>query len=219
MTNMNINNHVRLVPRDRRVTMGGRIASIHVQCISLTDELNLAQLLKPTSIFSSINDPDTALSTVGRQFFDDCAEFIDDCEPENLPKFSVEACLYYARVARSYQSYCHAVSSNVDEASKHINTAKKLLEKANELCAQPFENAEGLRHAVEDSIRLLGREWYAPVSAEEIAAIKNAMVSGAGGLATHSGHWYNYVNGHPVSTYILSPSRESDTGVLLVCNR
>jgi hypothetical protein len=40
------------------------------------------------------------------------------------------------------------------------------------------------------------KEWYEEVSPEELAAIKAAMVSG---IATHSGHWYNCENGHPVS--------------------
>jgi len=40
-------------------------------------------------------------------------------------------------------------------------------------------------------------QWYEKVTDEELAAIKLAMVSGPRGIATHSGHWYNCVNGHP----------------------
>lgn len=61
-----------------------------------------------------------------------------------------------------------------------------------------FHNATRLGTAVKDTIRLLGKEWYEPVSVEEIAAIKAAMVSGPRGFATHSGHWYKCQNGHPV---------------------
>lgn len=38
---------------------------------------------------------------------------------------------------------------------------------------------------------MLRREWYESVSAEELAAIKQAMVGGPRGIATHAGHWYN----------------------------
>jgi hypothetical protein len=47
------------------------------------------------------------------------------------------------------------------------------------------------------SARLLGKEFYEAVSKEELEAIKKAMVSGHGGIATHSGHWYKCINGHP----------------------
>jgi hypothetical protein len=48
-------------------------------------------------------------------------------------------------------------------------------------------------------------EWYEKVTADELAAIKAAMVGGPGGIATHSGHWYNCQNGHPVSCIQLIP--------------
>jgi hypothetical protein len=80
-----------------------------------------------------------------------------------------------------------------------MNIARIGLEKAAEICAQGFENARELLKAVDESIKLLRKEWYEEVTAEEIAAVKLAMVSGSGGIATHSGHWYNCANGHPVS--------------------
>jgi hypothetical protein len=46
---------------------------------------------------------------------------------------------------------------------------------------------------------MLDKEFYEAVSGEELESIKKAMVSGRGGIATHSGHWYKCVNGHPVS--------------------
>ena len=49
-----------------------------------------------------------------------------------------------------------------------------------------------------ESVKLLGKEWYEDVTAEELDAVKAAMVSGPQGINTHSGHWYNCVNGHPV---------------------
>ncbi len=84
--------------------------------------------------------------------------------------------------------------------------AKQLLEDAREVCKQPFQNAESLRNAVEESIRLMKKQWYEEVTAEEINAIKAAMVSGSRGIATHSDHWYNCENGHPVSSYWVETS-------------
>lgn len=66
------------------------------------------------------------------------------------------------------------------------------------MCNSPFDGAEQLQKDVEGAQRFLGREWYEPVTAEELAAIKVVMVSGAGGIATHSGHWYKCPNGHTV---------------------
>ena len=62
----------------------------------------------------------------------------------------------------------------------------------------PFQGRDQLKVGIEQSLRLLGREFYAEVTKEEIEAIKRAIVSGRGGIATHSGHWYNYENRHPV---------------------
>ncbi|KAH9907356.1 hypothetical protein F4778DRAFT_768940 [Xylariomycetidae sp. FL2044] len=54
-----------------------------------------------------------------------------------------------------------------------------------------------LRESVQVTMRLYEGPRYEVVTPEELAAIKTAMVSGAGGIATHSGHWYNCANGHP----------------------
>ena len=98
---------------------------------------------------------------------------------------------------------CYRIgTSHTARPSDYIKTAKELLEKAKEICAQPLENADSLRRAVEDSIKLLRRQCYEVVTPEELAAIKNAIISGSQGIATHSGHWYNFANGHPVSSSI-----------------
>ena len=66
--------------------------------------------------------------------------------------------------------------------------AKQLLEDAREVCKQPFQNAKSLRNVVKESIRLIKKQWYKEVTAEEIKAIKAAMVSGSRGIRTHLGH-------------------------------
>ncbi|KAL8734445.1 MAG: hypothetical protein Q9181_003183, partial [Wetmoreana brouardii] len=197
MTVLNINDHSQFIPRDHRVTMGGRLSLVHIECIAVTDESELARILKSAPIPSAVEYTEDALGPRARKLFDDCAAFINQCEAENLPKFGVEACLHYPRTAHSYQAYCQSFKTGVEDSSQLVTTVKELLGKAEELCKQPFENADGLRRAVEEALKLLGKEWYEPVTAGELAAIKDAMISGPRGLATHAGHWYNCANGHP----------------------
>jgi hypothetical protein len=199
MASLSFIDAVPAAPRDRRVTCRAEIAQIRVEHIVLRDKFGIVQVLKSTST-STIKIPGGNPSQLVKPFFQACRNFIDKSFAENLPKLGVEASLYYAAVARPYESYCYSIKVDIDKASEHMNIARAMLEKAMEMCAKKFENADTLLKAVEESIKLLRKEWYEDVTAEEIAAIKVAMVSGPRGIATHSGHWYNCANGHPVST-------------------
>jgi hypothetical protein len=208
--------------RDRQITLGGRMAQIRTEFVVLNDKFSIAQALKSTPAGASIKFAGGAPGQLATPFLQTCRTFIGDCEVENLPKLAVEASLFYASIARSYESFCHSVKTDLDKAANYVKMAKELLDKAQELCRQPFQNAEILRSAVEESIRLLRKEWYEEVTAEEITAIKSAMVSGSGGIATHSGHWYNCENGHPVSLdsdpFLISPnSGPSSQLAIAVC--
>lgn len=75
--------------------------------------------------------------------------------------------------------------------------AEGFLEQAKDPCEQKYRGAAILQ-AIGDALNLLGKDRYEDITADEIASIKTAMVSGSGGIATHSGHWYNCVNGHTV---------------------
>ena len=90
---------------------------------------------------------------------------------------------------------------NLKKAVIYLEIAKQLLEDAREVYKQLFQNAERLCNIVEETIRLIQKQWYKEVTVEEINAIKAAIVSGSQGIATHLGHWYNCENGHPVSLY------------------
>jgi len=182
---------------DSRITMGGQMVQIKTELVILNDKFIIAQALKSISTQTSIKIPGGAPGVLAMPFFQRCKNFIDECNVENLPKLAVEVSLFYASIARSFESFCHSAKTDLDTATKHIKMAKQLLENAREICKQPFHNAEGLRTAVEESIRLMKKLWYEEVTAEEIKAIKAAMVSGSQGIATHSGHWYNCGNGHP----------------------
>lgn len=60
-------------------------------------------------------------------------------------------------------------------------------------------NCEERREKVQQMNRLFEDTRYEEVTPEDLTSIKIAMVGGRGGMATNSGHWYNCINGHPVS--------------------
>lgn len=183
---------------DRRITMGGKMVQIKAEFVILHDKFLIAQELKSKSIRNSIKIPSGGPGLLAIPFFQGSKSFIDECNNENLPKLAVEVSLFYASIARLFESFCTLTDTEHGQAETHVQIAKQLLENAREACKQPFQNAEKLLIAVEDSIRLMKKHWYDKVTVEEIQAIKAAMVSGFNGIATHSGHWYNCENGHPV---------------------
>ncbi|KAF2175098.1 NFX1-type zinc finger-containing protein 1 [Zopfia rhizophila CBS 207.26] len=185
------------VERDRRVMLGGQMVQIKAECIILKDKFSIAGALKSAFSAETAKLPSGSLNKLTKPFLQICATFIMDSNTESLPKLAVEASLYFARIAQLYQSSRLSDNSDKEKATEYVKEARELLEKALELCKQPFQNAEQLKKAAEESIKLLRREWYEAVTPEELATIKQAMVSGPRGIATHSGHWYNCVNGHP----------------------
>lgn len=197
MSNLAIADIVPALERDLRVTMRGQMVQIKAEFFILDDKFIIAQALKSTS---SIKLPGESPDILALPFFQSCKPFIDECKVEKLPKLAVEGSLFYASVARSFQSFCHSGRTDFEKAVTHVEIAKQLLENSREICKHPFQNAEILGNAVEESIQLMGKQWYDEVTPEEIEAIKAAMVSGHRGIATHSGHWYNCENGHPVSS-------------------
>ncbi|KAM3486416.1 hypothetical protein MY8738_000632 [Beauveria namnaoensis] len=186
-----------LVERDRRVALAGKMALLKLEFLILEDMLGLSWAIEHTTHAQPPKWPGGSPPLRVKPFLKSCASFISSCHTKTLPKLAVEATLYHARMARMYQSCSSLDDADKAQAIGFVEDAKTNLEKASLLCEQPFQYAEKLKEAVEDTIRLLQREWYEPVSPEEIAAIKEAMLTGRSGLATHSGHWYNCVNGHP----------------------
>jgi hypothetical protein len=185
--------------RDRRVTMGGLMVQLKTEYVILNDKFIVAQAFRSLSGQTPLKIPGGGPNLIAIPFFQRCNDFINECSIENLPKLSVEATLFYASIARSFESTCRSTNANLDKAAAQAEMAKQLLENAQEFCKQPFQNVEKLRIAVDDSIRLMRKQWYEEVTTEELKAIKAAMVSGSQGISTHSGHWYNCENGHPVS--------------------
>jgi hypothetical protein len=186
------------VERDRRVTFGGRILQIKADCIVLEDKFQIMKKVRSSSSTENVKLPGDDLEKLTKVFMEACIELMKDCVVERLPKLAVEASIHFATNAQLYRS-SGLFGEDRKKATKYVEQAKELLKQAYKICDLPFQNADQLKVCVEENIKILGREWYEEVTAEELTEIKKAMVSGRGGIATHSGHWYNCANGHPVS--------------------
>ncbi|KAL6719450.1 hypothetical protein ACLMJK_003690 [Lecanora helva] len=197
MRELNINGPFPTISLDRRISFGGRATELRMECMILADKFSVAQSWRSTTASMPTEITKDNPESGAKSFFKTCNTFIDDCDAESLPKLGVEAILLFATLARSFRSYCQSTKTKVEQASNYVQAAKDLLEKAKALCTKQFQNSDQLGSAAEESIKLLGKEWYEEVTPEEITAIKSAMVSGPRGIATHSGHWYNCANGHP----------------------
>jgi hypothetical protein len=187
---------------DQRIKHGGHLLHIKMQCLVLEDKFEIVDLVKvkfPVDVLPS-DFLGSALVTQAGTFLNLCIQLIDGCNKDKLPRLAVESTLYYSRIARSLGSSGLVNDSDRKTMENHREMAKELLEQAAKLCEQPFKDSKILAEAVDHSLKLLGKEFYAEVTKEEIESIKAAMVSGRGGIATNSGHWYECVNRHPVSS-------------------
>jgi hypothetical protein len=189
MSDMKLSESLPMPSLDRRIILGGQTALLKAYYIILSDRFPIIQALKSSELAGSVKISGGLPDQLAKSFFKACKTSIDQCNTDNLPKLAVETSIYFAKIARLFDSYCLATESDSGKNIDVIPDAKELLDRALQLCDQPFQNADLLRTAVEECINSLSKEWYEEVTPEEIAAIKAAMVSGRGGLATNSGHW------------------------------
>ncbi|EWZ86614.1 hypothetical protein FOWG_10174 [Fusarium oxysporum f. sp. lycopersici MN25] len=133
-----------------------------------------------------------------------CEKLIEQAKYAKLPRIIVAATLAFARVsqllawrsqAADKPSVQKSGEKNTEAVEDRMGTARKLLHDALEQCSQ-LGNSDDMKERVQAMLRLF-EPRYEEVTPEELASIKSAMVSGSGGIATHSGHWYHCVNGHP----------------------
>jgi hypothetical protein len=185
--------------RDQRITLGGSLLEIKVRCLVLEDSFDIACTVtsKRYNTPLPLSFPSGAPEKKTEQFLKDCKKLIGDCILESLPKLAVKASLYYARIAQLFGSSGLAKDTDREKATGYRNTAKALLTQAVKLCESSFRDRDTLRQGIATATKMMNKEFYEAVSKEELEAIKKAMVSGPGGIATHSGHWYKCVNGHP----------------------
>ncbi|KAK3947200.1 hypothetical protein QBC32DRAFT_355035 [Pseudoneurospora amorphoporcata] len=191
--------HVSAPAYDQQVTLGALMVYIRVKEVMIQDAIHLSMNFQKTPV---------GLLTY-------CKHVVAEASNATLPRLVIAASLSYGRVVQLHERFrrkhCNATQASGDgtdegkedkarkeeeEEEGRVKTAKKLLADALTLC-DTLPNTESERKAIEATLRLYKTEWYEKVTPEELAAIKTAMVSGRGGIATHSGHWYNCENGHP----------------------
>ncbi len=186
--------------RDQRITLGGSLLEIKVRYLALEDSFEIMRAVHQKHLVSTLPLVFVGGSPVAKTglFLKDTKKLIDNCIQGSLPKLAVEATLHYARIAQSFGGAQSGQNNDRAKAMDYRNTAKGLLAQADTLCEHSFRDRDTLRQAIVATSEMLNKEFYETVSKEELESIKKAMVSGHGGIATHSGHWYKCVNGHPV---------------------
>ena len=201
--NMNIQSSGMIAQRncDQRIASGARRLGLRIRCMTREDKSEIYRAVKPLVPVDTLDDIFRGSLSIKMMdtFLRDCNKLIEDCTNHSLPKIAVETTLYYSRIA--YLLSCSGLVGNLDrdKAADYRNKAKEQLRQAEGLCSLSFRDRDGLVIAIEKALIMLDDERYERVSEEEMQAIKKAMLSGSQGIATHSGHWYNCVNGHPVS--------------------
>jgi hypothetical protein len=177
---------------DLRINLGGRLLELKISCVVLEDKFGVTRIIEGNfpSATSPIKLPGGPLTSQSAQFLSLCKELSLECVNNDLPKLAVESILYYARIAQTLGSSGLAQDSDRTKAMEYRETAKALLDQAQQLCKDAFRDRDTLLKAVKSSRELLNKDFYEEVSAEELKAIKQAMVTGRGGISTHSGHWY-----------------------------
>jgi hypothetical protein len=206
MAGLTFDDSIRAVSTDHQITLRGKMVQVKLKYIRLDDNFITNQCLRSANVKLGATLDTTSPESHAVPFLESCMSLTDECKAAKLPKLAVEASLFYGSIARSYGSFCYSrfEAKGLKKTLAYVQSAKDILRQVGELCKMPFENASGLKQAVEECINLLRTPLYEEVTPEEIAAIKSALVQGPSGIATHSGHWYNCQNGHPVSKYGIS---------------
>jgi hypothetical protein len=200
---------------DHVLSLTARLLELMVQEVYLTDMCAILQGIGSKERPVSSTEIENCLSKHGLhckgldEFLTECTSFIEQAEGSKMPRLLINGIICYARLSNWAQVAGVTIVSTLEEPVKdkrsnetqrYSETAKDLIERAFELVEQ-LGSPQYMQPLVEELQRLKEGTKYENVSAEELDSIKLAMVSGSGGITTHSGHWYNCVNGHPVCDF------------------
>jgi hypothetical protein len=124
MANLDVVDAIPAMPRDRQITIGGRLVQIKADCIIIADIFSLHKASKSSASKNAIKIPGGKPNQLAKLFFQTCRELISDCMDENFRKLSVQATIYYASLARLHELYCRSQTTDVENASEHVTIAK-----------------------------------------------------------------------------------------------
>lgn len=193
---------------DNQITLGARLIHIMAREVILHDRFSLVNSKKSPLALPFNMQPHR--STI--PFLKDCRDLVMQAKGARLSRVVIAATLVFAKVSQLDGWYHRAHPGQTTDdtyqerleytglrsVEDRVNTTRGFLVDALERCAE-LGNCEELRERVQEITRLFEGPRYEGVTPEELVSIKTAMVSGRGGIATNSGHWYNCINGHPVS--------------------
>lgn len=142
-----------------------------------------------------------------------CRDLITQANGRSLSRIVIRATISFAKIAQldAWYHRTHPVETTTnlhpqeeytgfEKVEDRTKTTRYLLIVALKLCDE-LRNCPELQEKVREMTRLYEGPRYETVTLEELQSIKTAMVNGRWGIATHSGHWYNCVRGHPVSEF------------------
>jgi hypothetical protein len=205
LARMGLNDRVPSAPsgrtdRDQRIPLGAQLLFLNLKRIVLNDKFEvfgiITREIPAAASYGILDEPMEHIMP----FLAECLQTIKQCSESQLPKLAVQATLYYAQIFHVSNPTKIDNENDRKNVAKLHETAKDMLAKARKLCEQPFNGAPAFSVAIERYLSLLGKEFYEEVTKAELDAIKKAMLGGRQGIATHSGHWYNCINGHTVSS-------------------
>ncbi|KAK5661070.1 hypothetical protein OQA88_10960 [Cercophora sp. LCS_1] len=190
---INDDNDQTMIPApDKQIILHGHQLLLSVGMVILQDQVTITKKSPTGSVTRAPFNIPKRVDTLLKGYHG----LIQQAIEEKLLRVTVRGIIGYARVmaaAHSSRSLCFAKGSKPEQ---YVNTARALLDAGVKLCNGSIDTDGSMQAELEDLQGLLRREWYEEVTEEEIRAIKSAMVSGPGGISTHSGHWYKCQNGH-----------------------
>jgi hypothetical protein len=175
---------------ERRLIFAASLAELRVRSIKMQDQILMHAKASVGVIKGS------QLLKTAQSLLRECELLFDETSEHKLPKYTVISALIHAAISSTLQRDKLLQS---ERERSCIETSKALLERSKPLCEAQFEGAALLAVKVDVALRRLGSERYEEVTKDEMKSIKLAMISGPGGISTHSGHWYKCQNGHAVS--------------------
>lgn len=195
---------------DSQITLGARLIQMKSQEIAISHLFKVAESRKdPPEARPGV----TKVSPMLTRVLENYRDLITQAHERSLYRIVITATISFAKIAQldAWYRRTHPAKATSDlnpkeagansgKLENRTETIRDLLTIALKLC-DGLGNCPELQEQVQEMTRLYKGPRYETVTLEELESIKTAMVSGRRGIATHSGHWYNCVNGHPVSKF------------------
>lgn len=189
---------------DNLITLGAQLIRIKSTEVMLRNAFRVIDTNVTSASLPLKSLPNSAAALI--RVLHDCRDLIAQANEGNFSRIIIMATISFAKIAQLDALYHRShpgdtsnpilENPGLEKLEDRYQTTRDLLAAALKLCGE-LSNPE-LQERVEEMARLFETR-YETVTPEELKSIKTAMVSGRGGIATHAGHWYNCVNGHPVS--------------------